>query len=255
MKFARNSVFTVASLFLLTAILAGCGDSSTQGDPTSEWEINGLLARNGETGLVSAYFTVKRNNTAYISAVVKVDTLGVRSNGDGTYQSNFEPVDLSDTSVIEVTTPLENFQFRFLVVVPDTFTFDFNQLPDNQVFASTDVVNLRWNASDFDGMTGGYFVVCKPASSTNSAIGAFELFSGTQGSISREAFRTSAGDYRSGNYNVWVCSRIAQPQDAPVLPFDIPTGVFSPNVDRVGVKGQIGAVYISPRKTIVAVAG
>ena len=162
---------------------------------------------------------------------------------------------LSDTSLISITTPLDPFQFQQMIVVPDTFTFNFEQLPSNQVFSSTNVVNVVWTASDFENVTGSYFIVTEPSSSLNSAVGSFNLISGTQGTIPRDAFRDSQGTYKTGTYNVWVVSRIEQPIASPNIPFTIPDGVFVENIDRVGVTGQIGSIYVSPRKTITAVAG
>ncbi|MGB5107689.1 MAG: hypothetical protein WBP29_09325 [Candidatus Zixiibacteriota bacterium] len=239
-----------ASLYLLS-----CGDSSTDGQPRNNWEINVLLARNGETGFVNVYAEIFKNDAAYPSAVLKIDDLVVPSEANGHYVVRLSPSSLSDTSEISITTSLESFQFMAAIVVPDTFSFNFDQLPDNQVFSSTDVVSVHWNGSDFKGMTGGYFIVTEPTSSVSTAVGSFDLFAATQGSIPRDAFRDSQGNFQLGAYNVWVVSRIEQPINSPNIPFTIPSGVFSQNVERVGVTGQIGAIYISPRKTVTAVAG
>lgn len=245
------ATITLAATLMLTA----CGDTSTDGTVESDWKINILLARNGETGFVNVYAEIFKNDAAYISAILKVDDLGVQSLGNGEYSANLDPDLLSDTSLISVTTPLDPFQFQQLIVVPDTFSFDFEQLPNGQVFSSTNVVNVRWTASDFENVAGGYFIVTEPSSSSNNAVGSFDLFSGTQGTIPRDAFRDSQGNYKTGTYNVWVVSRIEQPIQSPNIPFTIPSGVFVENIDRVGVTGQFGAIYISPRKTITAVAG
>ncbi|MBK7092681.1 MAG: hypothetical protein IPH59_13335 [bacterium] len=244
-----------AMTVVATTLLVSCGDTSTDGNTKSNWKINMLLARNGETGFVNVYAEIFKNDAAFISAVLKVDDLPVQSLGNGKYSANLDPDLLSDTSLISITTPLDPFQFQQMIVVPDTFTFNFEQLPSNQVFSSTNVVNVVWTASDFENVTGSYFIVTEPSSSLNSAVGSFNLISGTQGTIPRDAFRDSQGTYKTGTYNVWVVSRIEQPIASPNIPFTIPDGVFVENIDRVGVTGQIGSIYISPRKTITAVAG
>ena len=252
----KLSLLVITGLMLmLSLIVASCGDTSTGGTTKSNWKINVLLARNGETGFVNVYAEIFKNDAAFISAILKVDDQGIQSLGNGQYSANLDPSLLSDTSTISITTPLDPFQFQQTVVVPDTFSFDFEQLPDNQVFSSTAVVNVRWNASDFEDASGGYFIVTEPGSSSNTAVGSFDLFSGTQGSVPRDAFRDSQGNFKTGTYNVWVVSRVDQPIASPNIPFTVPSGIFSENVDRVGVTGQIGAIYISPRKVITAVAG
>lgn len=249
-------LLSVAGMTLVSAlVLTSCGDTSTGGTTKNNWTINILLARNGETGSVNVYAEIFKDSAAFVSAILKVDNQSVQSLGNGRYTANLDPALLSDTSLISITTPLDPFQFQQLVVVPDTFSFDFEQLPNNQVFSSTNIVNVRWTASDFENVPGGYFIVTEPASSLNSAVGSFNLFSGTQGTIPLDAFRDSQGNYKTGTYNVWVVSRIEQPIASPYIPFTIPDGVFIENIDRVGVTGQYGAIYISPRKTITAVAG
>ncbi len=235
--------------------LSSCGDTSTDGNTRDNWEINVLLARNGETGFVNVYAEIFKNDVAFISAILKVDEQSVQSLGNGRYSGNIDPSLLEDTSEISITTPIDAFQFKQLVVVPDTFSFDFEQLPSNQVFSSTSVVNVRWNASDFEGMQGAYFIVTEPTSSSNTAVGSFDLFSGNQGSIPPDAFRDSQGNFKTGTYNAWVVSRIGQPIASPNIPFTIKEGVFSQNISRVGVTGQYGAIYISPRRILTAVAG
>lgn len=255
----HNPAFGLILIGLLTfasaTCLISCGDTGTDGNTKSNWVINGVLAHNGETGFVNVYFELTKDDEPYISAILKVDGQSVQSNANGTYTATLDPDLLADTSEIAISTPIDQFQFKYLIAVPDSFSFDFDQLPGNQVFAATNVVNVRWNASNFRGYPGGYFIVTKPASSANPASGEFGLFSGQPGTISRDAFRTTQGDYQTGNYNVWVVARVAEPFTIPALPFTIPEGVFVPNVDRVGVTGQIGALYISPRKVITAVVG
>ncbi len=217
----------IAGIILAAALgLTSCGDTSTDGNTKSNWKINILLARNGETGFVNVYAEIFKNDAAFISAILKVDNQGVQSLGNGKYSANLDPGLLSDTSLISITTPLDPFQFQQLIVVPDTFSFDFEQLPNGQVFSSTNVVNVRWTASDFENVAGSYFIVTEPSSSSNSAVGSFDLFSGTQGTIPRDAFRDSQGNYKVGTYNVWVVSRIEQPIQSPNIPFTIPRRYF-----------------------------
>ena len=250
-----TSVLLIAVSLAAGTMLLSCGDSSTDGQTRDNWKINVLLARNGETGLVNVYAEIFKNDAAYQSAVLKIDELPIQSQGNGKYVANLNPAALSDTSEISITTPLEAFQFMSTIVVPDTFSFNFDQLPSNQVFSSTNVVNVHWNGSDFEGMTGGYFIVTEPTSAANTAVGSFDLFAATQGSIPHDAFRDSQGNFQLGTYNIWVVSRIEQPINSPNLPFTIPSGVFTENVNQIGVTGQIGAIYISPHKTVTAVAG
>lgn len=251
----RFVVLAVIGLIGLVG-LTSCGDTGTKGDVRSNWVIDGLLTRNGTSRFVGVYFDITRDDKAFISAVILVNGQTVRSLGDGTYFENVDTSFLGDTTLIEISTPLDqNFNFQHQIAVPDSFSFDFDQLPNNQVFASTNVVNVRWNASDFEGYSGGYFVVTEPASQASTAVGSFDLFDGQIGSISRDAFRNSQGEFQTGTYNVYVVGRVEQPINAPGLPFTIPEGIFSQNINRVGVKGQIGALYIAPVKTVTAVSG
>jgi hypothetical protein len=253
------------SLLLLLLLPAGlqlsCEDTGTEGELKQSHVINIVHAHLGQSDQINSYLQIWRDNAAFDLAAIgvynSVDTnaIALLTRVDsGTYSDVYAAFNLDATRQLmtEITTPLDAFQFRYTVAVPDTFSFAAPGLPGNIVRSSDGAVQLEWNAAQF---AEGYFIVVEPVASGNNAAGYAELISSqsaTGGSIPASAFRSTQG-FEEGDYDVWVVAYRQSPISYPGIPFDLPAG-FSDNIDRVGVDGRGGSMYIPSRLTLTAVS-
>ena len=254
-------LIAVLLLALPLLLLNSCGDDT---GPTGEVKdthvvrfVHALLA---EDGLVHSYLEVTRNdepfNTAAVSVYNDIDTLPlallVRDSDLGTYSGSFNDFDLDSSRLIktQLTTPVDEFSFSHQLNMPDTFSFAAPGQPGNMVRASDGTVQLDWTASR---KAHGYFVIVKPALSSNPAAGYAALVSSqvTSTSIPISAFQSNQG-FQVGAYDVWVVAYQDNPIDSPDLPFTLPDG-FTNDIDRVGVTGRAGAVFVPEKLVLTAV--
>ncbi len=253
-KYVHSLVAAVC--IAVVVLLTACGGTSPNGDVKNNWEIYGTITHNGSTGIVSVYVEIYRDGEAFVLGAVKLDDLNVNPIGDGTYVGNFALADLDSlkSSVeLDITTSIDDFHFQQLVDVPDAFEFEANGLTDDQVFSNT-MVNLEWTSAFSGSADAGYMLLAKQTSGSMTAVGYQETLGGLEGTIPTDAFRNSAGDFQAGNYNLWVVARSQQPIYHNGLPIQFDDSVFSENIDRVGVTGQIGALYIPAPLQVTAVA-
>jgi len=248
--------FLAALVLMIAVMVVACTSTNPTGEIQTTWKVNGTIAHNGSDNRVTVYIEIFRNDEAFISGVVSVADQSVRSLGDGTYFGNFSIADLDSLKSalqIKISTPVDQFQFQQQVDVPDAFTFAANGLTNNQIFSST-MVNLEWGTAFPAGSDGGYMLLAKQTSGSLSARGYQETLNGSEGTIPTDAFRSANGDFQAGTYNLWVVARSQQPVYFSGLPISFDDSVFSENIDRVGVTGQIGALYIPPPLEVTAVA-
>ncbi|GEM_PF-1847036 len=269
MKHTRRILFTsMALVALMTAVLVvSCGDTGTSGEVGVKWTVNALLSRDANTGEANVYLALTRNGTAYSAALVDLvapdvdsaDTVVVTGAGDGTYRKAFSPALLRDTTYLKIESLLDQFQFSYMFTLPESLGIEVVDLPDNRVVSSTQQVQVRWQAPKY---AEGYLLVVEPALSTNTAVG----YSAILGSgdyvedppylttmIPQETFRNTQGEFQPGVYNVWISAYMDSPINTTDLPFTLPVG-FAPNVNRAGVTGQAGALFIGKVMTLTAVA-
>ena len=246
---------------LLSLFLNSCGDDTgPTGDVDNRHVIRFVHALLAEDGKVYSYLEVTRNdepfNSAAVAAYNDLDTLPmallVRDSEQGTYSGSFNNYDLDTSRLIrtELTTPVDEFNFSHQLNMPDTFSFAAPGLPGNLVRSTDGSVQLDWTASR---KAEGYFVIVEPASSSSQANGYRALVSTltTSVSVPITAFHDTQG-FQVGDYNVWVVAYQDNPVDSPALPFTLPDG-FTEDIERVGVTGQAGAIYVPEKLVLTAV--
>ncbi|MFH2056155.1 MAG: hypothetical protein ABIJ61_09375 [bacterium] len=250
------ALFSLLSLLLLNS----CGDTTPNGEVKDTHVIRFVHALLAEDGHVHSYLEITRNgepfNLAAIGLYNDSDTLPMglmaRDSEQGTYSGSFNDFDLDTTRLIrtELNTPTDQFTFSHQLNMPDTFSFAAPGQPGNLVRSSDGTVPLEWTASR---KAHGYFVIVEPASSSNQAAGYAALVNSQVNSVSvpMTAFQDNLG-FRVGEYNVWVVAYQDNPIDSPALPFTLPAG-FTADINRVGVTGQAGAIYVPEKLVLTAV--
>lgn len=269
MKQTRRILFATAALLALmtTALVVSCGDTGTGGEVKIKWTVNALLSHDANTGEANAYLALTRDGAAYSAALVTLeapagdsaDAISLVGAGDGTYRWTSSPQLLHDTTYIKVESLLDQFQFSYQLSLPESLGIEVVDLPDNRVLASTQQVQVRWQAPRF---TDGYVLIVEPALPSNLAVGFKKKLTSSDYSqdppylttlIPREAFRNTQGEFQPGAFNVWIAAYTDSPINTTTLPFVLPVG-FAPNLERAGVTGQIGGLFIGKKVVLTAVA-
>ena len=247
----------MVAILLPIWLIGSCGDTTPTGEVTNTHVVRFVHALLAEDGRVHSNLTITRNdepfNLAAIGLYNDTDTLAIavmgRDSELGTYSTSFNDFELDTTLLLrtEINSPTDQFNFSYQLNVPDTFSFAAPGLPGNIVRSNDGTVRLDWTGSR---NAHGYFVVIEPAEVGNQAAGYNALVSSqvTSVSVPISAFHDNLG-FRDGPYNVWVVAYHDNPVDSPALPFTLPDG-FTPNIDRVGVTGQAGAIYV-PQKLVL----
>jgi hypothetical protein len=269
MKQKCRILFATAALLALaaTVLVVSCGDTGTNGEVKIKWTLNALLSHNDNTGVVQAYLALTRDGVAYSAATISLeapaadsaDPISLAGAGDGTYRVTFSPRLLHDTTYIKAKSLLDQFQFSYQLSLPESLGIEVVGLPDNRVLASTQQVQVRWRAPRF---TDGYILIVQPALPANPAVGFKAILRpGGYGEdppyltalIPRESFRSTQGVFQPGTYDVWIAAYSDSPINTSDLPFVLPVG-FTNNLDRAGVTGQVGGLFIGKVVTLTAVA-
>jgi hypothetical protein len=265
----KSRVFLGIATFALAALMffVSCGDTGTDGEVDVKWVVNASVSRDANTGQAGSYLSLTRDGVAYTAALVKLtapagdsaDTISLMGGGDGTYRLTFTPQQLRDTTNITVKSLLDQFQFSFQLSVPESLGLEVVGLPDFKVLSSTQQVQVRWIAPKY---AEGYILVVQPASTSSSAVGYKRILTpGEYGQdppystalIPNTAFRSTQSEFQAGVYNVWIAAYHDSPINTNQIPFTLPSG-FTRNVDRTGITGQIGALFIGRVVNLTAVA-
>jgi hypothetical protein len=115
------------------------------------------------------------------------------------------------------------------------------------------MVSLEWTPAFPVGSEGGYIMLARQTSGSLTSVGYQETLNGAEGTIPTSAFRSLNDEFQPGRYNLWVIARSDQPVSWSGLPVTFDDSVFSENIERVGVSGQFGALYIPPPLEVEAV--
>lgn len=268
MKQTCRTLFATATILALaaTAQVISCGDTGTDGEVKIKWTVNALLSQDANTGMAQAYLALTRDGAAYSAATISLEApdadsaepISLAGAGDGTYRATFFPRLLHDTTYIRVKSLLDQFQFSYQLSLPESLGIEVVDPPDNHV-RSGQQVRVRWKAPRF---ADGYILIVQPALPANPAVGFKAILRPGSYSedppylttlIPRETFRTTQGVFQPGAFNVWIAAYADSPINTTDLPFVLPIG-FTNNLDRAGVTGQVGGLFIGKVVTLTAVA-
>jgi hypothetical protein len=252
---------TAVGLMLMGLLVAGlsCGDTGTKGEVTNKHNIDLVLLQDAESEQVYGYLEITRDgqpfNLAAVAVYNDIDTNAVgliRRVGEGTYSGAFPDYQIDSTRSLltELVSAGDEFNFRYLVTMPDTFSFQVDGIPNDTVRSTVGTVQLSWTASRY---TDGYMVILEPADPASQAAGYREFYSGqaTSASIPITAFSDNEG-FAEGLYDVWVAAYVDNPSDAPVIPFTLPDG-FVDDTSRPGITFRAGGIYLPEKVVLTAV--
>ncbi len=228
-------------LFLLIIFSFSCGGKVTTRTPQEQYKftINGVVAKDMNSGKDIAYFAVLRDSNPFDSALVKVgsDTLANQGNGNY-YLEGFPLFNYGQTVSINISSAGDDFSLATSVVIPGSFYI--NELPANdQLNAGGHSVPVAWSVS---AGTGGYFLsMTGPAGSVGHAV--LDQDKNRTETIPPDAFRTSPGDLVEGIYDVYVIAYYKSFLYYTGIAFELPPGLPTGNLD--GANGTIGAGVIA----------
>jgi hypothetical protein len=238
-------------LFLLIIFSFSCGGKVTTRTPQDQYKftINGVVAKDMNSGKDIAYFAVLRDGNPFDSAVVKVgsDTLANQGNGNY-YLEGFPLFSYGQNVSINISYAGDNFSLATSVLIPGSFFID--ELPGNsQLNVGGHSVPVEWGASTG---AGGYFLsMTGPAGSVGHAV--LDQDNNRAETIPPDAFRTSPGDLVEGFYDVYVIAYYKSFLYYSGIAFELPQGLPTGNLD--GANGTIGAGVIAPLVEIEVTSG
>ncbi len=240
------------TLFLMIAVLFfgySCGKKPT--GPSSKkptFTIYGALVKDMNISKDITAFTVRRNDTLYNGATVKVGNKTILNSGSGLYDSLFADTTfhVKTTYTDSIISSLDTVTITFRFAMPDTFSVGLNP-PTDTLNQNADQVIVTWTASD---SADGY-IISVVKGDTISGAGLFSTFVGKssrQATIPPETFNNAIGNPVLGYYWVFVVAYNKSFVSYPDTPFDLPVGLPANNI--TGAKGTIGAGVIAKKVTI-----
>lgn len=240
-------------LFLPLVLPLSCGGERTTrpSEPKYEFTINGVVVKDLSLGKDIAYFTILRDFVLFDSAVVKVgsDTLESQGGGSGVYSKEASHLfDFGDTLTITVSSAEDDFTLCFDAVIPGNFgIISINHR--NVTAALADDVVVTFSAS---ANASGYFIsVVRPDGSNGytDRIVADEI---PHKSVLRDAFYP--GDvFTHGTYPIYLVSYYKSFLWYPGMGFYLPAGL--PEDELTGSYSTIGVGVVAPLDSVKAVPG
>jgi len=239
----KISILVLAGLCLF--LFLRCGNGVISPETGHQFIINGALVKNMTYNQDVIEFTIRRDSVLFNSAIVTVEKDTIASYGYGRY-FRVTPADKlhpKDTLNIVVSFPSDSVTFTKDIIMPDTFHIT-DILPNYQNPNGQNTMLIYWTASQY---ASGYFVVV----SNPPAVGHNQLvsYNYTMETIDPSAFTTSQGGIVYGTYSVYVASYKESFISYTGIPFSLPSGLPSGNVN--GASGTIGVGVISPKDSIV----
>lgn len=243
------------TLFLMIAVLLfgySCGKKPT--GPVSKkttFTVYGAVVKDMNISKDIVYFTVRRNDTLYNGATVKVGNKTILNSGSGLYDSLFADttfkVKTAYTDSIISSQDTVTITFRF--AMPDTFKINPLSLPGDTLNVGGHSVVVDWTPSAGDS---GYFISVAKGDTISGAKLYSATLGGTSTSIPEETFfKPGITDTPvTGYYWIYVVAYNKSFVSYSDTPFDLPTGLPANNI--TGAKGTIGAGVIA-RKAIIYV--
>jgi hypothetical protein len=236
-------------LFLMTAVLLfgySCGKKPT--GPSSKkptFTIYGAVVKDMNFSKDIVYFTVRRNDTLYNSATVKVGNKTIFNSGSGLYDSLFADTTfkVKTAYVDSIISSLDTVNITFSFAMPCTFTVSVN--PNDTVNEGGKAVNVTWTTSD---SATGYFICVVKGDTISGAQLHSDIVSGSLTSIPLSAFRKTNGDPVTGIYWVFIVAYNKSFVSYPDMPFILPSDLPVDNIS--GAEGTIGAGVIAKKVTI-----
>ncbi len=244
----KNLVFVL--LFPLVLFLSCGGERTTRPTkPEYKFTINGVVVKDLSIGKDIAYFIVLRDSVAFDSAMVRIGTDTLESQGGGVYSREASYLfGFEDAITIMVSSAEDDFTLRFDAVIPGYFRItSINHR--NVTAALADDVVVTFSAS---ANASGYFIsVVRPDGSNGytDRIVADEI---PHKSVLRDAFYP--GDvFTHGTYPIYLVSYYKSFLWYPGMGFYLPAGL--PEDELTGSYSTIGVGVVAPLDSVKAVPG
>ena len=241
-------------LFLMIAVLLfgySCGKKPT--GPSTEkptFTIYGAVVKDMNVSKEIVYFTVRRNDTLYNEATVKVGNKTILNSGAGLYDSIFADTTFHVKTAYtdSIISSQDTVTITFSFTMPDTFKI--NPLsPGDTLNVGGHSVVVDWTPSASDS---GYFISVAKGDTISGAKLYSATLGGTSISIPQETFFKPGITDKPviGYYWIYVIAYNRSFVSYSDIPFALPVGLPSNNI--TGAKGTIGAGVIA-RKAIIYV--
>lgn len=252
----KNAFMKKSLVFLLLFSLVlffFCGGKRTTRttEPEYEFTINGVVVKDLSLGKDIAYFTILRDSVAFDSALVKVGSDTLESEGEGLYSKEASHLfDFEGAITITVSSAEDDFAVDFNVIIPGFFRItDITDVVDREVH-SGDVPRILFTSS---ANASGYFISVIKRNNTEGAKGhtALILWSDIGNySIPADAFRDRV-DFIEGTYLIYLIAYNKSFVAYPSMEFELPDGLPEGNIS--GANGTIGAGVVAPLDSVEAV--
>jgi hypothetical protein len=235
-------------LFLPLVLFFSCGGKTTTRStkPKYKFTINGVVVKDLSLSKDIAYFTVLRDSAAFDTAVVKIGQDTIKSQGGGIYSKEASHLfDFKDAVTITVSSPTDNFNFRYDAIIPGNFEIT-GKNHDPVTANLVDEVIVYFNSS---AKATGYFISVKRPDGSDGYtkrvppeyIGAMKLL--------RDTFYV--GDtFTTGTYIIYLISYYKSFIGYPTMKFCLPDDIPKDNIS--GANGTIGAGVVAPLDSIKA---
>jgi hypothetical protein len=255
----RKNLFMKKSLVFLLVfpviLFFFCGGKRTTRttEPEYEFTINGVVVKDLSLGKDIAYFTILRDSVAFDSALVKVGSDTLESEGGGAYSKEASHLfDFEGAITITVSSAEDDFAVDFNLIIPGFFRIiDITGISGREVH-SGESPQIHFTAS---ANASGYFISVVPRDNAEGAQGHTNLMSWSgvgQYTIPVHTFTDRFGNFTEGTYAIYLVaynkSFVAYP---PHMEFELPDGLPEGNIS--GANGTIGAGVVAPLDSVEAV--
>jgi hypothetical protein len=237
-------------LFLMIAVLLfgySCGKKPTA--PVTKkttFTVYGAVVKDMNFSKDIVYFTVRRNDTLYNSATVKVGNKTILNSGAGLYDSLFADTTFKVKTAYtdSIISSQDTVTITFGFTMPDTFSAQTSS--DKDTFRLQDFpIEVTWTASS---NSSGYFISMVKGDTIPGAMLYSTTKSGTSASIPGDAVLNVFDQLVTGYYWIFVVAYNKSFVSYPDVPFDLPVGLPANNIS--GAEGTIGAGVIAKKVTI-----
>lgn len=249
----RKKLFMKKSLVFLLVfpliLFFFCGGKRTTRttEPKYKFTINGVVVKDLSLGTDIAYFTILRDSVAFDSALVKVGSDTLKSQGWGIYSKEAPHLfDFADAITITISSAADDFTLRFDAVIPGYFRM--TSINHRNVTASlADQVAVNFNSS---ANASGYFIsVIRPNGSNGYTDRVLAEEIGSK-SLPRDPFYIG-DNFTTGTYLIYLVSYYQSFSWYPAMEFYLPDGLPQDNIS--GANGTIGVGVVAPLDSVEAV--
>jgi hypothetical protein len=247
-SFMKKNLFFLLLFPLVLFFYCGGKRTTRTTKPEYKFTINGVVVKDLSIGMDIAYFTILRDSTAFDSALVKVGSDTLESQGEGVYSKEASHLfDFGDALTIVVSSAEDDFAVNFNVIIPGFFRITSI---DQREVQSGDRPAIEFSSS---ADAYGYFISIIKRNNIEGARGDTALISWSgigQYSIPVETFRDGFENFIEGIYLIYLVAYNKGFVDYPLMEFELPDDLPQDNIPDAN--GTIGAGVVAPLDSVEA---